>query len=152
MGKITGGDMKQESLYNRKLKNLARHLRKNMTDAERLLWSKIRKKQIAGYQFYRQRPIGKYIVDFYCPAARLVIEVDGGQHYFRNSRIHDKERDKLLKHHSIKVLRFTNLQILNNIDSVLDEIYEALKTHSPLTPPSQREGGGLNKSPKRRDR
>lgn len=55
-------------------------LRKNMTEAEKILWSKIRRKQLKGYQFYRQRVIGNYIVDFLCPKARLVIEVDGGQH------------------------------------------------------------------------
>ena len=144
--------MTRESLYNRKLKNLARHLRKNMTDAERLLWSRIRKKQLGGYQFYRQRPLGKYIVDFYCPAARLVVEVDGGQHFFQNSRVHDAERDRFFKRHGIRVLRFTNLQVLNEIENVLDTIYEALKAHSPLTPPSRREGGENVKPSKRRER
>ena len=140
--------MTRESLYNRKLKNLARHLRKNMTDAERLLWSRIRKKQLGGYQFYRQRPLGKYIVDFYCPAARLVVEVDGGQHFFQNSRVHDTERDRFFKRHGIRVLRFTNLQVLNEIENVLDTIYEALKAHSPLTPLSDGKEGKTSNPPK----
>ena len=68
--------------YDNSLKHIARELRKNMTDAEKLLWSRIRRRQLSGYQFYRQRIIGSYIVDFYCPTARLVIEIDGGQHYY----------------------------------------------------------------------
>ncbi len=67
--------------YNRDLKTHSRDLRRNMTEAEKLLWSRIRKKQIKGHQFYRQRIIGNYIVDFYCPKTRLIIELDGGQHY-----------------------------------------------------------------------
>jgi len=67
--------------YNKRLKSLSRSLRSNMTDAERLLWSKIRRKQLKGLQFYRQKIIGNYIADFYCPELKLVIEVDSGQHY-----------------------------------------------------------------------
>ena len=67
--------------YNTKLKKYSQELRKNMTDAERLLWSRLRRKQLNNFQFYRQRIIGDYIVDFYCPRSKLIIEVDGGQHY-----------------------------------------------------------------------
>ena len=68
--------------FNNKLKSLARRLRTNMTDAERHLWAGIRRKQLGGAQFYRQKNIGNYIVDFYCPSARLIVELDGGQHYW----------------------------------------------------------------------
>ena len=67
--------------YNTHLNKFARELRNNMTDAERLLWSRLRNRQLKGKQVYRQKIIGDYIVDFYCPKAKLVIEVDGGQHY-----------------------------------------------------------------------
>jgi very-short-patch-repair endonuclease len=67
--------------YNKGLKQLSRNLRRSMTDAEKLLWSKIRGKQLSGLQFYRQKIIGNYIVDFYCPRTRLAVEIDGGQHY-----------------------------------------------------------------------
>jgi len=67
--------------HNKKLKYTARTLRKNMTETEILLWSRVRRKQLLGFQFYRQRPHGNYIVDFYCPAAKLIIEIDGRQHY-----------------------------------------------------------------------
>jgi very-short-patch-repair endonuclease len=66
--------------YNPRLKGRARSLRATLTDAEQRLWTRLRRKQIPGVQFYRQKPIGKYIVDFYAPAARLVVEIDGSQH------------------------------------------------------------------------
>jgi len=88
--------------FNKKLKNLARELRKNMTNAERLLWSKIRRKQLNGYQFYRQKNIGNYIVDFYCPSAKLIIEIDGGQHFskegFEKDRIRKTELEIIIWH------------------------------------------------------
>jgi len=116
--------------YNKNLKTLSRNLRKNMTDAEILLWSKIRRKQLRGYQFYRQRIIGNYIVDFYCPKAKLVIEVDGGQHYFDKQKAIDKSREIYLSENGLKVLRFNNLDILQNIDGVLEYIDEYLKSQS----------------------
>ncbi|MGH7848929.1 MAG: endonuclease domain-containing protein, partial [Thermodesulfobacteriota bacterium] len=82
--------------YNKNLKPLAQKLRKNMTDAEKLLWSKVRMKQIGEFQFYRQAIIGDYIVDLYCPAAKLVLEIDGGQHYYGEGKESDKTRDNLL--------------------------------------------------------
>jgi very-short-patch-repair endonuclease len=72
--------------YDKQLKSLSQRLRKNMTDAENVLWLKLRRKQLKGYQFYRQKIIGKYIVDFYCPKANLVIEIGGGQHYSEAAR------------------------------------------------------------------
>ena len=108
--------------YNRYLKSCSRELRHNMTDAERLLWSKIRMKSLKGYQFFRQRIIDDYIVDFYCPLAKLVIEVDGGQHFSEDTVCSDKIRDDYLRNQSFKVLRFTNTEVLNNLDGVLEHI------------------------------
>jgi len=99
-----------------------------MTDAEKRLWSKIRMRQMGGYQFYRQRAIGNHIVDFYCPKAKLVLEVDGGQHYSDEQIEIDKKRSSYLNKLGLKVMRFTNLDVLNNIDVVLDEIYRYLKS------------------------
>lgn len=111
--------------YRPGLKRNARLLRKNMTDAELKLWSKIRKKQILNLQFYRQKPLGKYIVDFYCHIKRLVIEIDGGQHYEIKNIKEDGERDSYLKNKlKLKVFRFTNLDILQNIEGVVDKIIE----------------------------
>ena len=67
--------------YNTRLKQISRQLRSNKIDAEKLLWLRLRAKQLKGRQFYRQKIIGNYIVDFYCPKANLIIELDGGQHY-----------------------------------------------------------------------
>ncbi|OGC43312.1 hypothetical protein A2Y85_05200 [candidate division WOR-3 bacterium RBG_13_43_14] len=113
-------------LYNLKLKPLARALRKNMTDAERVLWFNIRQKQIKRFQFYRQKIIGSYIVDFYCPKARLVIELDGGQHYTNKGKIKDRQRDLYLKNIGIKVLRFSDNDVLKNLSAVLKYIYDNL--------------------------
>jgi very-short-patch-repair endonuclease len=82
--------------FNKKLKTLARQLRKNMTEAESFLRQRIRKKQLKGRQFYRQKNIGNYIVDFYCPSAKAIVELDGGQHYTQEGIRRDKVRDKYL--------------------------------------------------------
>ncbi len=97
-----------------------------MTDAERLLWSRIRRKQLKGYQFYRQKIIGNYIVDFYCPKTRLIIELDGGQHYSEEGRKRDKKRDAYLKNIGLKVLRFSDREVFENLNGVLEKIYEDL--------------------------
>lgn len=115
--------LKRMLYYNRKLQPLARELRKNMTDAEKLLWSKVCRKQIPGYQFYRQRIIGDYIVDFYCHTAGLVVEIDGGQHYNEEGHNSDKIRDDHLAVLGLKVLRFSNLDVPHNIDGVVERIY-----------------------------
>ena len=79
--------------YNPDLKQIARKLRAEMTGSELLLWSRLRRKQLRGVQFYRQKPIGNYIVDFYSPKAKLVVEVDGSQHLDVNRAEQDAERD-----------------------------------------------------------
>ena len=109
--------------YNKKLKQPSRDLRNNMTDAEQLLWQRLRRKQILGLQFYRQKPILNFIVDFYCPAANLVIECDGGQHYTAEGLEADRARDQALAQLGLNVLRFDNRQILTKIDGVVEKIY-----------------------------
>ena len=98
-----------------------------MTDAEIALWTKLRRKQIFGLPFYRQKPLGNFIVDFYCPAARLVIEIDGGQHYTEQGRKHDSRRDEYLNDMGLFVLRFSNLDVLGNMDGVIAEIRRCLE-------------------------
>jgi len=94
-----------------------------MTDAEILLWSKIKGKQLKGVQFYRQKIIGRYIVDFYCATAKLVIEVDGGQHYTDDGRTRDAIRDAYMKCLGLKVLRFSDIDVLTNIEGVVEHIF-----------------------------
>ena len=112
--------------YNRTLKPRARNLRRLMTDAERLLWLRLRRKQIGGVQFYRQKPIGNYIVDFYAPRAKIVIEVDGSQHHEPRAVEADIERDRFLSRLNLNILRFNNLQVLLETESVLDAIRLAI--------------------------
>jgi len=108
--------------YNRNLKIYARKLRGQMTDAEQVLWLHIRRKQIAQVQFYRQKPLLNFIVDFYCPAARLVVELDGGQHFEAPAEKKDKARDLALGELGLLVARFDNRQVLLETQAVLVEI------------------------------
>jgi len=112
--------------YNKNLKHISRNLRKNMTDTEMVLWSKLRGKQLKGLQFYRQKIIGNYIADFYCPKAKLVIEVDGGQHYSSEEREKDKRRDDYMIRAGIPVLRFSDKEVLAKIGSFLEKIWSRI--------------------------
>ena len=112
--------------YDKQLKALSQHLRKNMTDAENMLWLKLRRKQLKGHQFYRQKIIGKYIADFYCPKANLVIELDGGQHYSEVGKAKDITRNDLLIEMGLKVLRFSDRDVFQNIGGVMEVIWSWL--------------------------
>ena len=114
--------------YNKKLKQLSRELRENMTEAERLLWRKIRMKQLNGYQFYRQKPIDDYIVDFYCPKAKFIIEVDGSQHFDGENIENDRIRDEVINGLGLKILRFTNVEVMTDIDGVVENILENMRS------------------------
>jgi very-short-patch-repair endonuclease len=98
----------------------AQALRKNPTDAERNLWAHLRLRQLAGYKFRRQHPIGPYIVDFICIESMLIIEVDGGQH--DESKCYDFKRDKWLEKKGFRVLRFWNNEVLTSIENVIEVI------------------------------
>ncbi|NHB66791.1 endonuclease domain-containing protein [Acinetobacter sp. GFQ9D192M] len=110
--------------YNKNLKQVSRNLRNNMTEAEKLLWSRLRNKQILGLQFYRQKPILNYIVDFYCPAVNLAIECDGDQHFTEEGLETDRIRDEALRELNLRVLRFSNLQIMNQLEEVISVIFK----------------------------
>ncbi|MGD0947397.1 MAG: DUF559 domain-containing protein [Candidatus Binatia bacterium] len=112
--------------YEARLKEPARLLRNQPTDSERRLWSRVRRRQILDLQFYRQKPIGSYIVDFYAPAVGLVVEVDGAQHFEPIQTSNDRARTGFLESHGLRVLRFTNTEVLKNLDTVLQAIYVAV--------------------------
>lgn len=116
--------------YNKNLKELAKSLRGKLTEAERRLWTRIRLKHL-DFVFYRQKPIGDYIVDFYCPKAKLVVEVDGGWHFTENTASNDKVREEYMRSLGLTVLRFSNSEVLKNTDSVTEEIYEYLGKSVP---------------------
>jgi very-short-patch-repair endonuclease len=103
----------------------ARRLRRNMTDAERKLWSRLRNKQVDGYKFRRQAPLGPYVLDFFCESERQVIEVDGGQHAESKD---DEQRTAWLVACGCRVIRFWNHDVLQNIDGVLERIRLELPT------------------------
>jgi very-short-patch-repair endonuclease len=118
-------------LYNDPSTKLGRRgLRKNATDAERKLWSILRSRQMAGLKFFQQYSVGPYTLDFYCPERRLAIEVDGGQHADVYGRQHDAHRDRYLKELNIRVVRFWNNDVLQNIDGVAQKIKEEIEKHS----------------------
>ncbi len=114
---------------------IAKNLRKKLTDTERILWTRLRAKQLEGLKFRRQEPIGEYIVDFVCYERGIIIEADGGQHSSEKEK--DAVRDKWLKKEGFKVLRFWNNEILTNIEGVLEVIREECLNHPPLPPPIQ---------------
>jgi type I restriction enzyme M protein len=107
--------------------NRARLLRKKATDTERILWRHLRNRNFAGYKFRRQHPFDCYILDFYCPAAKLAIELDGGGHNYRVGQIRDRTRSEFLASQGIIVLRFWNHQVRDELDSVLKAIWFALQ-------------------------
>ena len=117
--------------YNKYLKQHSRELRNNLTDAERSLWSKLRRKQLNGVQFYRQRIIGDYIVDFYCHQAKIVVEVDGSQHYSQDMMERDRKRDEYMKSSGLMVLRFSDAEVLENIEGVVQRIWEHMSESNP---------------------
>ena len=129
--------------YRHSLKQSARQLRHNMTNAEQTLWQRIRRKQIRSVQFYRQKPLLNYIVDFYCAKARLVIELDGSQHFEPEHQKRDAERDKSLAEYGLRVLRFDDRQVLAETDSVVAEIDKAVKERLEIPPSPPLTKGGI---------
>jgi very-short-patch-repair endonuclease len=94
-----------------------------MTNAEKLLWMRLRRRQLNDLQFYRQRIVGNYIVDFYCPKARVIVELDGGQHYTEQGLERDRVRSKYLTSQGLKVLRFSDREVFENLEDVLEKIF-----------------------------
>ncbi len=122
------------------LRDRARALRKDMTEAEKSLWYLLRQKNLHGLKFRRQAPLGPYIVDFACLAKKVVIEADGGQHADNE---YDQKRDAWLREEGFTVLRFWNNDILGNRDAVISAILEACGVSEFLpypSPPSPGEG------------
>ena len=124
-----------------------RHLRRNMTVVERLLWRSLRDRQIKGYKFRRQHPFRNYVLDFVCLEAKLVIELDGSQHV--DAQTYDVARTALLEAAGFQVLRFWNNEVLSNIDGVLEVIWRALpeEIRTPSSRPSPLQGEGENAFP-----
>lgn len=122
----TGED--KEGGVTKQLVPLAKDLRKNSTEVEKLLWYHLRRERMGGMKFRRQEPIGKYIVDFVCFSKKLIIELDGGQHAEDESKKKDDVRDAWLRSRGFTVIRFWNNEILSNLYGVLEEIMRCLSS------------------------
>jgi very-short-patch-repair endonuclease len=121
--------------YNPELKELAKELRRNMTLSEVLLWNELKQKQMLGFDFDRQRPIGNYIVDFYCKELSLAIEIDGKSHF--NKYDYDEKRQGELEKLGIKILRFEDIKVKRDMLNVLKEIKYWINLNKPTPCPSQ---------------
>ena len=102
-------------------------LRKEATPSERIIWKRLQKRQIDGYKFRQQHGMGPYVLDFYCPELRLCIEIDGDIHDLPENKKKDSERTIFLNQNKIEVIRFTNEEIAENIDDVINSIKEKIK-------------------------
>jgi very-short-patch-repair endonuclease len=112
--------------YKRKLTELARKNRSNPSPAEKKIWSKVLcRKQFKGYKFTRQKPLGGYIVDFYCSKLQLVIEIDGDSHV--ENKEYDETRTEVLSQLGLRVLRYTNREVLNNLDGVYQNLMQIVR-------------------------
>ncbi len=128
---LEGGSMRSSEKQSRRF---AKQLRANLTDAECLLWSELRRKQLGGFRFRRQHPIGPYIADFACIAEKLVIEVDGWTHNSDEEIAHDRKRSHYLENQGLTVFRLTNDEVLKDLDRSLNHILALLEGHitSPM--------------------
>ena len=128
--------------YKRKLTKLARQNRNNPSPAEKKIWYEVLcRKQFEGYKFTRQKPLGGYIVDFYCSKLQLVIEIDGDSH--AENKEYDKTRTEVLSQLGLRVLRYTNRDVCNNIEGVSQDLMQIIE---PPYPPCQ---GGKKTNPAR---
>jgi len=112
--------------------NRSRDLRKNQTSAEQQLWRKLRGRNLAGYKFVRQEPIGPYFADFVCREHRLIVEVDGATHSTNEELAHDARRDCFLREAGFRTLRVTNDEVFNNLDGACETILAALQARTTL--------------------
>ncbi len=108
-----------------------RILRKNMPPAEFILWSQLRDKGLKGYKFRRQYSVENFVLDFYCPKLKLAIEVDGDSHFVEGADMSDRERQTIIESFGINFLRFTNREIYENINGVMNKILEYIRIHLP---------------------
>ena len=120
----------------------AKQLRRTMTRAETLLWRHLKADRLAGLNFRRQTPIGNYIVDFVAHSRKLIVELDGESHDFEERIRRDQRRDRWFESHGYRVLRFTNDDVLKNLEGVALSIAEAAEQAVPLSLTLPRKGGG----------
>ena len=144
-GGTSGGFWPMPHIYTRNSeKRLRQSLRAEMPNAESVLWSKLRKRQILGYKFRRQYSVGTYVVDFYCAELRLAIEVDGDSHYRGGARARDSEREAFIKSFGIDFLRVRNVEVFEQLSDVLNAIArKVLEQRKPPCSPPLSKGDAL---------
>ncbi|WP_249136363.1 endonuclease domain-containing protein [Bradyrhizobium canariense] len=120
----------------------AKRLRREMTRAETLLWRHLKADRLAGLAFRRQTPMGNYIADFVAHSRKLIVELDGESHDFEERIRHDERRDQWFASRGYSVLRFTNEDVMKNLEGVVLSILEAAEQAAPLSLPLPRKGGG----------
>lgn len=125
-GRSQNGNLK----YLDQLREIARQNRKNPTEAEKIFWENILQNDQMNYRFLRQKPINKFILDFYCSKLLLAIEIDGGSH--QNKNYLDKQRDIFLTKYHIKTVRYTNDQVLKNINQIREDLIKIIKEREKL--------------------
>ena len=111
----------------RSILKAARELRQSMTPAEKILWSRLRGRKLGGFKFYRQVPIDRYIVDFYCPEKKLVVEVDGSIHDEEDMLENDEFREKCFRNKGLRIIRFRNAEMFRNLNDVCNRIDQMCK-------------------------
>jgi len=121
--------------YSPDLKELAKELRRNMTLSEVLLWNELKNKSVLGYDFDRQRPIGNYIVDFYCKELSLAVEIDGDTHIYRYD--YDEKRQRELESLGVRFLRFEDIEVKKNMLNVVRVIEDWIERNKPTPGPSK---------------
>ena len=112
----------------------AKALRKKMTNAEKILWHKIRSKKLNGYKFRRQHPVQRFIADFYCHELKLIIEVDGAYHKQNHQKEYDKNREEILRFQGIEIIRFSNEEVFRDLQGVLQKILIEAEKRPPKSP------------------
>ena len=122
----------------RTMRGRARSLRRDSTDAERIIWSVLRAHRLNGASFRRQTPVGPYVADFLCHGAKLIVEIDGGQHFEREQQKRDARREAFLTSKGYRILRFNNYDVMTNREGIIETIAAELAA----APPSPASGGG----------
>lgn len=124
-------------VIDRRLIGFAKELRTQGTDAERRIWSHLRAGRLNGHKFRRQHPIGNYIADFYCHSARLVIELDGGQHDSPDAVAYDTQRTQWMETEGVRVVRFSDVEALRDTEAVVASILREVESSLAVTPSFQ---------------
>jgi very-short-patch-repair endonuclease len=120
----------KKDIFNKPLsRDKRRALRKNSTEAEKKFWEKVRGKRLLGLKFRRQHGIGNYIVDFYCPKLKVVVEIDGESHFTDYGQDYDRVRTEFLNELGIKVVRFSNDEVMRNIEGVFSRLKDIVYPH-----------------------